>query len=68
MLRYEKINPPSNPKDSDKLCFDCSYKYPLSNFTHDRSGFFVISAQIATVIIHLVLERLSSEHARKPQT
>ena len=31
MLRYEKVNPPKDPKPTDKLCLSCSYKYPQLN-------------------------------------
>ena len=38
-MQYEKVKPQGDAKDSDKTCFNCSYKYPPSNFTHDQSGF-----------------------------
>ena len=39
MIHYEKVTPPSHPVESDWACFKCSYRYPLSNYTHDQSGF-----------------------------
>ena len=26
-------------KETNRACFDCSYKYPLSEFTEDQSGY-----------------------------
>ena len=37
MIEYEKVNHPAD--ESGKECFYCLYKYPLSNFTNDQSGF-----------------------------